>query len=453
MPRVPNPHAIRTYDQAVAYLYSLVNYERSPMPYRTNELKLDRMRALVDALDLSRPGFASVHVAGTKGKGSVCAMLASVLAQAGCRTGRFTSPHLRRIEERFWSDHGLADPDELAGLTRTVAGAARRVESATGDRPTYFEHLTAMAMVHFRRRRVRVAVFEVGLGGRLDSTNVITPVLSIISSISRDHVRQLGRTQREIAREKAGIVKPHIPTVCGVRHPSPRREIEAIAAERSSPLLRVGRDFAARYRSTRFVPGVGLRCALDYRYQNGPWEPWEVGLGGRHQADNAALVLTATRLLESQGIVLTPDAVRRGLLVPNWPARLEIVRTDPVVVVDCAHNLASIKASTDTCTEAWPDHTPVVVFGCSEDKDIGAMLRHLATWADRLILTRSDNPRAVSGAFLARRMPRRAECRTDVIEPCREALDAAVAGAGHRAIVLVTGSVFLAGDLREHRTG
>ena len=435
---------------AIRYLYSLINYERSPMPYRKNELKLDRMRALVDALGLSHPAFASLHVAGTKGKGSVCAMLSSVCCASGYSTGRFTSPHLCHIEERLWVDHGLPSADEFVRLTRAVARGACRVVRSDMGRPTYFEHLTAMAMVHFQRRRVRVGVFEVGLGGRLDSTNVITPLLSVISSISRDHVRQLGRTQREIAGEKAGIIKPGVPMVCGVRHASPRRPIEAVAARRGSPLLLVGRDFRSRYRGTCFVPGSGLRCRFDYRWQDGPWQPWEVGLGGRHQADNAAIVLTCARLLRDRGLPLSEQALRDGLLHPQWPARLEVVRTDPAVVVDCAHNLASIKFATQTVVDVWPTRPRVVVFGCCEDKDVRPMLRHLAGWADRLILTRSENPRALSPVYLVTRIRQPAPCALESIDSYRDALDRALRVAPPNAAVLVTGSVFLAGEAREH---
>ena len=453
MASIPHHEDIQHHADAVRYLYSLVNYERSPLPYRKNELKLDRMRALVEALGLSHPSFASVHVAGTKGKGSVCAMLSSVCCASGYSTGRFTSPHLRKVEERLWVDDSLPSADEFVSLTRAVARAACDVAGTELGRPTYFEHLTAMAMVHFQRRGVRVAIFEVGLGGRLDSTNVITPVVSVISSISKDHVRQLGRTQREIAREKAGIIKPGVPTVCGVRHASPRRQIESVSAEGGGPLLLVGRDFQNRYRATRFVPAAGLRCCFDYRCQRGRWESWEVGLGGRHQADNAALVLTVARLLQTHGLTLPEQSVREGLLTPRWPARLEVVRTDPVVVVDCAHNLASIKASTQTVAEVWPEHPRVVVFGCSEDKDVHAMLKHLADWADRLILTRSENPRALSGAYLMSRLRQPIPCAVDVIDPYRDALGRALRDAGPGAVVLVTGSVFLAGEAREHLLG
>jgi len=444
------PRRIRTYEDAVAYLYGLVNYERTPMPYRKNELKLGRMHALVDALGLSDPAVPSVHVAGTKGKGSVCAMLAGVLCAAGYRTGRFTSPHLRRIEERLWVDHEVATAQQFVDLTRTVADAADRATSTAWGRPTYFEHLTAMAMAQFRCRRVQAAVFEVGLGGRLDSTNVITPRVCVISSISRDHVRQLGRSLHAIAREKAGIIKPGVPTVCGVRHPSPRRQIERVAHDCGSPLVRLGHEFHVRYRGTVCVPGAGLRCQLDYRFGDDPWQLWEVGLGGRHQADNAAVVLACARLLADRGLPVPEPHLRDGLCHVHWPGRLEVVRTDPVVLIDCAHNLASIKASTATVREVWPDPRRVVVFGCSEGKDLRPMLTHLTAWADHLILTRSENPRALSPTFLARHLPRAVRCEVVSIPSYREAIDTALAHGARGAGVLITGSVFVAGDAREH---
>jgi dihydrofolate synthase/folylpolyglutamate synthase len=418
-----------TYDEALAYWYSHVNYEqKSPT---AADLKLDRMRALLGRLGDPHKLLRVVHVAGSKGKGSVAAMLAAVAERAGYRVGLFTSPHLTRLEERFQVDGVPISRDELTQAITDVKAAAERGRRMT---PTFFEICTAIGLLHFRRRAVTAAVLEVGLGGRLDSTNVCRPVLSVITSISYDHTKLLGDKLASIAREKAGIIKPGRPVVSGVTVPEPKAVIEEVARQRKAPLVRLGEEFNYEYR-----PGFVDRERARVRVTGWPW--LELNLWGEHQAANAAVVVACVEELRRQGWTLPDEAVAAGLGEVVWTARMEVVRRDPYVVLDCAHNGASALALVRTLEASFPAGPRTLVFAVSNDKDVAGMFVHLRPAFSRAIFTRyTNNPRAVPPAELVRLWG-----GGEVIEPPTEAVRAAIAGGD---LVCVSGSVFLAGELR-----
>jgi dihydrofolate synthase/folylpolyglutamate synthase len=445
-----------TYEQAIRYWFGRVNYEqRSPAP---SDLKLDRMRALLHQLGDPQERLRVVHVAGSKGKGSTSAMLADVVQRAGYHTGLFTSPHLTRVEERIQVDGTAISPEELAALVEDVRPAveavdARRPAEAVGV--TFFEIATALGLLHFVRRRVEVAVLEVGLGGRFDATNVCRPLMAVITSISYDHTQQLGNTLASIAREKAGIVKPGRPAVSGARAPEARAVIERVCRERGAPLRQLDADFGYAHEPGLITPEADRLPRVRVRTERQAWPPLELGLLGEHQAANAALAVAVVEQLRDGGLHIPDAAVASGLAGVRWPARLEVVGRRPLVVLDCAHNLASAQALIDTLHASFPAPAfqPAprrhLLFAGSGDKDLPGMLRLLAPHFDHVYLTRFvTNPRAVPPERLAELLQANSAAPFTLCASPAEAWERARADAASDDLICATGSVFLAGELR-----
>jgi dihydrofolate synthase / folylpolyglutamate synthase len=434
------------YDEALAYWFAHANYEqRVPSPA---DLKLDRMRALLARLGDPHRRLRIVHVAGTKGKGSTSAMLAAVLLRAGYRTGLFTSPHLCRFEERFQIDGQQISPDELARLFTDVRDAVERRPFAAGP-PTFFELATAVGFLHFERRRADAVVLEVGLGGRLDSTNVCLPALAVITSISLDHVRILGDKLASIAREKAGIVKPGRPVVSGATAPEAREVIEEVCRRRKSPLTQLGVDFGFEYEPGAVRETEIIRPSVRVTTQERAWPAMELNLLGAHQSANAALVVASVERLRREGFHLSDAAVERGLAEVRWPARMEVVGRRPWVVLDCAHNVAAAEAVAQTLRESFPVGGRLLVFAGSSDKDVAGMFRVLGPHFDAAYLTRyTNNPRAVAPEELKRLWSAACTVPAETFATPAEAIATARAAAGPGDVVCVTGSVFLAGEVR-----
>ncbi len=439
-----------TYEQALAFWYGRIDYERrTPLP---GDLKLDRMRRLLHGLGNPHERLNIVHIAGTKGKGSTAAMLEAVLRQAGYRTGLFTSPHLSDVSERIRINGEPISPAEIVACIEQARPVVQQMEQRGQGSPTFFEVGTALGILHFWRRRVEWAVVEVGLGGRFDSTNVCFPVLSIITSISYDHMQQLGHELWMIAREKAGIIKPGRPVVSTAMAAEARPVLIRTAEERGSRLMLLERDFHCRYEWQRPDPTAEAIPWVQVTTAARTWPPLRLGLLGRHQGINAAGVVAAVEELRRVGWPISDAAVQRGLAEVRWPARLETLQTHPRLILDCAHNVASIEALIDTLNESFPRlGQRILVFAASSDKDVVGMLRVLAGQFDHYLLTRyGNNPRAVPPEKLATWLhsvvPGPIEVST--YDDALTAVRAAQQLATPNDLICVTGSVFLAGEVR-----
>ena len=441
-----------TYDEALAFWYGRVNYELQPP--QPGDLKLDRMRALLHRLGDPHDRLTTVHVAGSKGKGSTCAMLASVLRRAGYRTGLFTSPHLDR-RRRAHPGRRRAD---RPGRTRRAHGRDRgRRSRAGGGRPAadvlrdrHGPRLPALRCA----RGCDIAVIEVGLGGRFDSTNVCTPLVSVITSISFDHTQMLGDTVEQIAFEKAGIIKPGVPVVSGVTDAAARAEIGRVAAERSAPLVQLGTNFDLgnwKIGGIMFDPDWLTRHGFEpnncYVVTSRNKWTFTVRLPGKHQAHNAAVAVAVIEQLQGQAMAITENAVITGMAEVQWPARSEVFDTEPRAFLDCAHNVSSAEALMTTLRCSFLPRDHVLIFAVSADKDVPGMLRVLAPQFRRFYLTRyQQSTRAVPPEELAAMLPpdvERVVCPTPA-----DAWHAAVADATPETLVVIAGSVFLAGELR-----
>src|SRR5438874_2151337 len=448
---------------AIAFLQRRINYERTPsVPYLSPAFTLDRMRRLMSLLGDPHLGLKAIHIAGTKGKGSTAAMVAAVLTATGYRTGLYTSPHLERIEERLVIDGQICPPDKFLALAAEVQPAVeildRESEAQGTTGPTFFEVTTAMAFLHFAQANVDAAVLEVGLGGRLDSTNVCNPEVCIITSISFDHVRQLGHTLAAIAAEKAGIIKRGVPVISGVINVEPRETIAHRAAELAAPLFQRGIDFdLSPLLTTHHSP---LTC---FSYREPATSPTyelrdiELNLLGHHQAANAAAAIAAINRLRDRGWSISDEAIRRGLATAHIPARIEQIQSSPAIILDVAHNLASIEALLAVVRERFAPHQRIAVFASSKDKDYTGMLKLVLPAFDTVFLTQYiHNPRAAPAeSLLATALEIRGAAGNGARRPIlhatvrpQDALRLARAVAGSDDLICIAGSFFLAAELR-----
>jgi len=390
---------------------------------------LANIRAVLDALGNPERAFRSIHVAGTNGKGSVTAMVDAALRAAGHRTGRYTSPHLVRLNERFVVDGRQASDDDIAAAVDTARAAIDRLrrDGVLQVQPTFFEVTTAAAFELFRRARIDVAVVEVGLGGRLDATNVLTPVVTAITSIGFDHQQYLGNTLTEIAIEKAGIVKPAVPVVVGEMPDDARTAIEGVARERGAELIHAGGDVAAELGG--IVPA----------------------LPGMHQRRNAAVAVRVLQAADARDLRVPPEAIAAGLTTVRWPGRLDVRRLGDgrELLLDAAHNAEGAAALAAFLRERAAAGSaaakPPLVFAAMRDKDVDAMFRALLPEAGALVATRASTPRSAEPADLAAAARAIAPQLPIALEPStRGALDAAWR---RSASIVVAGSIFLLGDV------
>jgi len=435
-----------TYEEAIQFWFGRVNYEQKT-PH-VGDFKLGRMRLLLDILGNPHERLRIIHIAGSKGKGSTSALLASILQAENYRVGLFTSPHLVSVEERIQVDREPISKFELAALLTEIRG---RTTKAFAEELTFFEIGTALGFLHFVRRRVDFAIVEVGLGGRFDSTNVCQPMLSIITSISLDHTQMLGDTLNKIAYEKAGIIKPFRPTISGVRDPGAKQVIVEACRERASPLRQMGVDFRYTHEPARIEADREQPSRVQISTWQGAWPELTLNLIGEHQARNAAVALAGVELLREQGVPIAVRSVVDGLAHVRWPARLEIVARRPLVLLDCAHNVASAQALAQSLEKSFvmPNARRRLVFGGNRDKDLAGMLEVLAPKFDRIYLTSfQSTTRCASPEQLLSLVPadRRELCET--FDSSIDAWNRARAESLPSDLICITGSVFLAGDLR-----
>lgn len=371
---------------AIDYIYALVNYEiAKPETIPPDAWDLQTTHNLLTLLGNPHQAYPTIHVAGTKGKGSTAAFIAQVLQESGLRTGLYTSPHLMDFRERIQVNRTWISPESFITLVNDLKPHVPQVPGLT-----WFEALTGLAFWHFAREQCDVAVIEVGLGGRLDATNVIRPIVSVITNLSMDHIQLLGNTLSEIAVEKAATIKPGVPIVSAPQRPEAEEVLSNTATERGSRLSFVGREW--KY-TINVLSLKGTEITVTHQ---GEHHHYQLGMLGSVQVENSTLALAALAEAERAGIPITNDARQRGLANMQWPGRLQIVRHEPLVIVDSAHNPHSVQRLVSDL-HALVGHRPLTfILGFMADKDIDGMLTTLLPAAKRVILTHADHPRAVA---------------------------------------------------------
>jgi dihydrofolate synthase / folylpolyglutamate synthase len=443
------------YQEALDYLYQYVDYSLvRNLRYSPEKFDLTRMYDFIHALGNPEQSFPVLHVAGTKGKGSVAALCASALQAAGYRVGLYTSPHLTDYAERMQIN---GQPIPHQDLVAIVEETKSKIESI--PELTTFEITTALAFYYFHLQGVDAAVVEVGLGGRLDPTNVVTPLVSVITSISYDHTLILGDTLSQIAREKAGIIKPGVPVVVAPQKDEALKVIEQVAEQQNAPVEQIGRDYLfaplshSLENQTLFVWSPSEQSALDAYIETGGQQEWEptrltIPLLGHHQVENAATAYAALQTARKQGITLREEEIREGFRSVRWPGRFEVMQRYPPVIIDSAHNRDSALKLRLALDDYFPGQPVVLIFGASEEKDIHGMFSELLPRVAQVVATKSIHPRAVDPEKLVEMAHQfgRPAVVTDSVE---SALEEALRLAEKEAVVLVAGSIFVAAGIRD----
>lgn len=418
------------YQESLDYLYGL---EKFGMIFG-----LTKVEAILEAIGNPHREIQAIHIGGTNGKGSTAAMIASILQKEGYRTGLYTSPHLIRFTERIKINGKEIEQEEVAEMARWMRG---RVEEAKVPLPfTFFDFTTALALLYFKQKAVDLAVLEVGLGGRLDSTNVVDPLLSIITNIARDHEEQLGRSLLKIAGEKAGIIKKGRPLLTAATQPQVLQFFSKICRERKSPYYRVGKDLRYVQNGNRNFDYEGLHRKL-----------WNISLnlGGPHQIINATTALGAMEVLDDLGYAVSKDAMIEGVREVEWPGRLELVCSSPRVVLDGAHNPAGALALKESIEKEFEFRHLNLILGVMRDKDISSILRLLAPLAHHLILTRPHTDRAAPPALLLKTLGKNGG-KAEIVEDLEGAIEKGLSMTKEDDLLCITGSLYTVGEARAY---
>ena len=441
-----------SYNKALDYLYSFVDYSlKHSSELAKAEFNLDRMYALMEELGNPQNKYPIIHVAGTKGKGSVCALCASALDAAGYKVGLYTSPHLLDFCERIQINGEPISHESLADLVEEIKPAVAKIPKLTT-----FEITTALGFLAFAKQGCNAAVIEVGLGGRLDATNIVTPRVSVITSLSYDHMAVLGDTLAKIAGEKAGIIKRGVPVVSSSQKEEALEVLERVAKLEDSSFTLVGKDVTYESVSGSLDGQVvsirptmlRLRGANSTRHSAQHARDYSttvhLPLLGSHQRENAA---TAYAALKASGLDVSDEAIQKGFAQVKWRARFEIARRDPPVIFDSAHNEDSFVKLRETIDAYFPDKKAYLIFGASEDKNIPGMFAAMKTKIQRLIVTRADHPRALEEEKIAE-LARQAEVPYEAVSPVQSALARALENsAKDGSIVLSAGSMFVTAEV------
>ena len=427
------------YQEALSYILSFTDFEKLPPSYWSREFDLRRMDEFLERLGNPHLAPRSVLVAGSKGKGSTVAMIASALSAAGYRTGLYTSPHLHTFRERIRIDGELIGEEELAAVTDRLKPEVEAVNlrHAYGELTT-FEILTAMAFTYFRDRKVDFQVLEVGLGGRLDATNVVRPEVSVITSISMEHAEVLGNSLEQIAREKAGIIKPGAVVVSSPQRSEAAEAIRAVWLEKGARVIVVGRDVSWR----KLASDINGQT-FEVKGKAGSYN-LTIPLLGDHQLENAATAVTA---LEVLGV--DAENIAQGLATVRWPGRLEILCQSPIFLVDGAHNHESARRLKDALKHNLDFDRLILILGVSSDKDMAGIVQELAALSSFAIVTRSRHPRALEPALLLEELERQG-VRGEIAESVSVAVERALQIAGPKDLVCTTGSLFVVAEAREY---
>jgi dihydrofolate synthase/folylpolyglutamate synthase len=416
--------------ETLAYLYGL---ERFGMVFG-----LENISRLLQVLEDPHRVLQVIHVGGTNGKGSVSAMMASVLQEEGYRVGLYTSPHLVSFTERIQINGTEIAWDEVVRLTDLLR--SRVEEAGMPQQFTFFDFTTALALYYFAHQEVGVTILEVGLGGRLDSTNVIHPLITVITNVAKDHFQILGERIEDIAHEKAGIVKHGVPLMSGATQPEVIQILEETCKEKEAPLRLAGRDF----KGEKIATGT-------FNFHGRQWDLADIRLGvaGPFQIENATVALGALEALEERGYRVGEESIYQGLAAVRWPGRLELIQESPQILLDGAHNPAAAGSLKKALQEEFDYHHLYMVMGIMQDKEVAAIVAELAPLAEVLIAASPSNPRAMRAQRLAEIAQDYCSAVT-VIEDVSEAVEYAQEAAQEDDLILVTGSLFTVGEARDY---
>ena len=432
----------------MGYLFDRTDYERQErLRYNVTTFDLRRMERLLRSLGNPHRKIETVHIAGTKGKGSTATMLARMIEANGYRVGLYTSPHVIDLHERIAVNSRMISRREMRGLINRVHTSVEKM-AKRDDAPTFFEIMTALAFMHFVDKDVDIAIIETGLGGRLDSTNVIRPAVIGITSISIDHQNLLGDNLGSIAKEKAGVMKKGIPVITVPQEPDAMRMLKRTATAVRAPLSVTGRDidFSYRFESSR-EEGPHTRICVTTPHST--FEHLRVPLPGEHQAFNCGLALALLDKLKTQGYEIDDEKAINGLKGISLIGRMEIICDDPRIIVDTAHNAASIRALVQAIGQHVPYDSMVVIFGCNNDKDICGMLHQLQYGADKVVFTRSNSPKAVFPQDLADMYTEMCGKMCQTAMCVSEAVKIAKSAVSKEDLICITGSFYLVGQAKE----
>lgn len=425
------------YQQALDYIYSFIDYERQPRPHDAAHYDLRRVEEVLARLGNPHLKAKTVHIAGTKGKGSVAAMIASALTASGYVTGLYTSPHLHVFNERMRVDDRLISDEELVALVQRLKPEVEAVnEKATYGRLTTFELITALGFIYFVSKGADFQVIEVGLGGRLDATNVVQPEICIITSISFDHMEVLGNTLAEIAGEKVGIIKTNSIVVTAPQVDEVIQVIERRCLDCQAKLIKVGSEVT--WRSLSFDSS---RQSLGVKGRLGSYE-LSIPLLGQHQLENAAVAIAALEVLREKGFHISAEGMAKGLAQVNWPGRLQVLSRRPLVVVDGAHNPYSVRKLREALAQYFDFDRAILIIGASADKDIAGIIAELVPLFKKVIVTRSIHPRAMATASIVTEFKRHG-VEAQTTDDISVALPLALSLARERDLICVTGSLFV----------
>jgi dihydrofolate synthase / folylpolyglutamate synthase len=434
------------YQQAEEYLNSFVNYEQIPgVSYAQPGYSLRHVEELLNRMGNPQLAARTIHIAGTKGKGSVAAMIAQVLSTSGYRTGLYTSPHFHTLRERITVDGNLISEAEFAAAMAEVKPFIESMKKDTTFRQlTYFEALTALAFAYFQKQRVEFQVLEVGLGGRLDATNVVpNPAVCIITSISLDHTQILGNSLAEIAREKAGIIKPGCWAVISPQPEEAASVITGICRDKGAKVVQVGKDI-----TWHKTGGDLYQQSLAIEGKTGKYQV-SIPLLGDFQLENAATAVAALEILSSEGFDISADDIGQGLARVNWPGRFQIIQKDPTVLIDGAHNVASMRRLVSNIKSYFANKRIFFVFGTSCDKDIPGIIDELVSLSPQVIVTQASHSRAAPPSTLVAEFAKRS-IEPEIRETVTEAISRALSLADKTDIICITGSLFIVAEALDY---
>jgi dihydrofolate synthase/folylpolyglutamate synthase len=421
------------YKDTIEYLFNLKIYGMS--------LGLERIEYLLKVLGSPHKDLKAIHITGTNGKGSVGAMLSSILHSAGYKVGLFTSPHLVSFEERIVVNGKRIPKERLCSLMERIKPIAESMtKNGKFDHPTFFEVATAMAFEHFSEEEVDYAVLEVGLGGRLDATNVITPLVSVITTIALDHTHVLGTSLEEVAREKAGIIKSGVPVVTGIEDEVILGLIKKICKEKKCEV------YASKEKGKYTLKEADLDAQIfDIEVNDIRYKSFKIHLLGEHQLKNALTVGLTIEVLKRKGINIQEKSVRKGFETTRWPGRLEIVQENPTVILDCAHNPAGMKALRSALEQLFRGKKVTFVMGIMRDKDIHGIVKEITSMADNIIITKPTFERAAEPEIIEREAKK--YCNNVLIKSgVEDAVSYALKNAAKNDIICITGSIFNVGE-------